>query len=180
MPLGSRLPIAWTAIACAATLTAGSACAAPASSAAGDPARASAASPACATSGLVIWLDTQGDNAAGSSYYQLKFTNLSGRRCTLHGYPGISAVGLGGAQLGSAGGRDTSSTPVVQVASGATVDAVLRITVAGNFPSARCHSVTAAGLRVYPPNQTAAKVIPFPFSACSKAGPVYLNVKAVA
>jgi hypothetical protein len=39
--------------------------------------------------------------------------------------------------------------------------------------------VTAAGLRVYPPNLTTSKVVPFPFSACSLTGPVYLNVRAV-
>ena len=39
--------------------------------------------------------------------------------------------------------------------------------------------LTAAGLRVYPPNLTTSKVVPFPFSACSLTGPVYLNVRAV-
>jgi hypothetical protein len=38
--------------------------------------------------------------------------------------------------------------------------------------------VTAAGLRVYPPNQTRARLVPFPFGACSRAGPIYLHVTA--
>jgi hypothetical protein len=55
----------------------------------------------------------------------------------------------------------------------------LQIIQADNFSAASCHQVTAAGLRVFPPNQRASKVIPFPFRACSRAGPVYLSVQAV-
>lgn len=38
---------------------------------------------------------------------------------------------------------------------------------------------TAAGLRVYPPNQFASKVIPYPFPACPHAGPVYIHAGPV-
>jgi Protein of unknown function (DUF4232) len=160
---------------CAAALSPAAAIAAPAA----RTAAASVSTAPCATAGLVVWLNTQGDNAAGSSYYSLKFTNLSGHSCTLRGYPGVSAVDLQNAQVGSAGARDPSTVSLVQLANGATASAVLRITVAGNFPVSSCHSVLAAGLRIYPPGQTASKVIPFPLNACSKAGPVYLSIKAV-
>ena len=128
---------------------------------------------------LVVWLDTRGDGAAGSVYYNLKFTNLSGHACTLLGYPGVAAVDLDGRQLGSAASRN-HHTParLVRLASGGTVSAVLQITEARNFPSANCRPVTAAGLRVYPPNQTTSKLIPFPIGACLRAGPVYLHVEA--
>jgi hypothetical protein len=139
-----------------------------------------ATTPKCATSGLVVWLDTQGNGAAGSIFYTLEFTNLSGHACTLAGYPGVSAVSLAGHQLGSAASRDTSHTPhTVTLASGATATSTLRIVEAGNFPNTACHEVTAAGLRVFPPNLTTSKVVPFPFSACSSTGPVYLTVRAV-
>jgi Domain of unknown function (DUF4232) len=141
---------------------------------------AAAAAKACSTSGLVVWLDTQGSAAAGSTYFSLKFTNLSGRACTLGGYPGISAVNLAGRQLGSAGSRAVSPAHPVSLAAGATASAVLRITVAGNFPNTICRRVMAAGLRVYPPNQRASRIVPFPFEACSRVGPVYLSVRAVA
>ncbi|MDQ6776700.1 MAG: DUF4232 domain-containing protein, partial [Actinomycetota bacterium] len=125
-------------------------------------------------------LNTQGNGAAGSIFYALELTNLSGQTCTLNGYAGVSAVDLAGHQLGSAASRDTSHTPrTVTLASGATATAVLRIVQAGNFPSAACHEVTAAGLRVFPPNLTTSKVVPFPFSACSSTGPVYLTVRAL-
>jgi hypothetical protein len=163
-----RKPVFVAAAVCAVALVPASAVAAP------------AAVPQCPTSGLVVWLNTRGNAAAGSSYYTLEFTNLSGHSCTLKGYPGVSAVGLNGAALGSAASREPSSTAAVTLANGSAATVVLRIVVAQNYPASKCHSVTAAGLRVYPPGQTAAKLVPFPFSACSKAGPEFLTVKAVA
>jgi hypothetical protein len=65
------------------------------------------------------------------------------------------------------------------LASGATVTATLRVVQAGNFPNATCHLASAAGVRVYPPGQKAAKVVPFPFDACARSGPVYLSVGPV-
>jgi len=136
--------------------------------------------PKCATSGLVVWLDTRGNGAAGSIYYQLKFTNLANHACQLLGYPGVSAVDLSGHRLGRAASRNRShASSVVTLARGGTGAAVLQIIEASNFSRASCHAVTAAGLRVFPPNQTASKVVPFPFRACSRAGPVYLSVRAV-
>ena len=135
---------------------------------------------ACKTSDLVVWLGAPGNAAAGSTYVTLKFTNQSGHTCTLRGYPGVSALDLRGHRLGSPGSRDPSSTRVVRLASGATASATLRIVVAANFPPSTCHRTAAAGLRVYPPNQTASKVVPIPFEACSRSGPVFLSVKALA
>jgi Domain of unknown function (DUF4232) len=136
-----------------------------------------AGTPRCSASGLVVWLDTQGNGAAGSVYYQLQFTNLSGRTCTLSGYPGISAVNLQGRQVGRAGSRESGAKArTVTLSNGATAAATLRIVEARNFPSSACKQTTAAGLRVYPPNQTMAKTVPFPFEACSRSGPTFLGV----
>jgi hypothetical protein len=143
---------------------------------------APAATPAaCKTAGLVVWVNTNGGNAAaGSTYVTLEFTNQSGRTCSLSGYPGVSALDLRGHPLGSPGGRNPSTVHVVRLANGATAGAVLQIVVAANYPPAKCRRTAAAGLRVYPPNQTASKVVPIPFEACARTGPVVLNVKAVA
>jgi hypothetical protein len=146
----------------------------------GSAAHAAGRTPACATRGLVVWLDTNGNGTAGSTYYKLELTNLSGRRCALSGYPGVSAVDLAGRQLGSAAGR----TPAVRRKSivlgpGRTATATLQVADTSVFAKTRCRSVTAAGLRVYPPNQTGSKVVPFPFRACSRAGPVSLHVQPV-
>ena len=71
--------------------------------AASGAARAHAAgTPACSSNGLAVWLDTNSSGAAGSSFFNLMFTNESGRRCTLTGYPGVSAVNLNGKQIGAA------------------------------------------------------------------------------
>ena len=123
--------------------------------------------PPCSTSGLVVWLDTTGNGAAGSIYYDLELTNLSAQSCTLRGYPGVSAVSLSGAQLGAAASRNPQHALVtITLATGQTAIAVLQIVEAGNYGPTTCGYVTAAGLRVYPPNQTASKVVPFPFMAC--------------
>jgi hypothetical protein len=149
---------------------------------------AAARTPACAKSGLVVWLaNPPGGGTAGTEYFDLEFANLSGHACTLTGYPGVSAVSLGGPQLGSAAGRNAAH-PVraVTLASGtsasmagATATAVLGITDVGAFSPRQCGPVTAAGLRVYPPNQTASSVVPYPFRGCSRRGLVYLHVESV-
>lgn len=136
--------------------------------------------PACTTGGLVEWMNTQGNGAAGTIYYSLRFTNLSGHTCTLRGYPGVSGVSLGGAQLGSAAGRD-STTPVrtISIGQGKTATATLGITDVGALSPSACRPTTAAGLRIYAPNQRAPKLIPFPFNACARAGITYLRVRTV-
>jgi hypothetical protein len=138
-----------------------------------------AAAPLCQTPGLVIWLDTQGDGTAGSIYYNLEFTNLSGQACTLNGFPFINGVNLAGKPLGSSASFTSATPHVVTLAKGGTAKAVLQIVDTGNLPPSSCKPVTAAGLQVFPPNQTRSKTIPFPFSACSGKGPVYLTVQPV-
>jgi hypothetical protein len=170
MTRSPRLPtwlLATSTIACGLALTV--------TSASGG--RAAAAS--CKTSGLVVWMDTRGGAAAGSAYYTLELTNQSGHSCTLFGYPGVSAVDLRGRRLGSAASRSPSARHLVTLRNGATAGAQLQIATAANFSRSACHQVAAAGLRVYPPNQTASKVVPFPFQACSRTGPVYLHVASV-
>jgi hypothetical protein len=171
-----------TVIAAAAAAAAGLAVSGPAianamSASAGQSSRIT---PLCQTPGLVVWLDTRGSGTLGSVFYNLEFTNLSGHRCTLNGFPFINAVSLAGRSLGSTAQFAPGFTPhTVTVGNGKTVKAVLQIVDAGNFPRSSCHQVTAAGLRVFPPNQTRAKTVPFPFGACSRRGPMYLVVRPV-
>lgn len=135
--------------------------------------------PRCATSALVVWLDTEGSGAAGSAFYKLHFTNLR-RACTLRGYAGVSAVDLGGHQLGSAASRNHARTPrLITLGRGATATAILQVVNVGNFSPAACRPTTAAGLRVYPPGSTASKIVPFPFRACSRHGPGFLTTQAL-
>jgi hypothetical protein len=136
-----------------------------------------AATPKCTTAGLVVWMDTNGNGAAGSIFYTLKFTNLSGHACTLFGHPGVIAVRLNGARLGHAARWDPPAPSQVRLADGGTATAVLQysdVVTANNHCTA-----AAAGLRVRPPGQTASKVIPFPFTACANRALVYLAVQPV-
>jgi len=146
----------------------------------------------CATSGLVVWLNTVGNGAAGSSYYDLNFTNLSAHACTLTGYPGVSGVSLTNRQVGSSAARDnTIASSVITLTSALsakgllsaamqnTATVILQITDVGNYPATLCRQISAAGLRVYPPGQTTSKVVAFPFAACAKGGPRYLHVEAI-
>jgi Protein of unknown function (DUF4232) len=112
--------------------------------------------------------------AAGSTYVQIVFTNISGTTCTLYGYPGVSfAGGSPVSQIGVAATEDPA-TPrhLITLAPGAAASALLRIVTAQNFPASRCHLVTAAYLQVYPPNQTTPIYISYSSSACAK--PVHL------
>ncbi|HEY3036259.1 MAG TPA: DUF4232 domain-containing protein [Streptosporangiaceae bacterium] len=163
------------AAACAAALIPVAALAATTSPAA-PPATASPATPAvaasipaCATGGLVVWIsNVQG--AAGTFYYTLNFTNLSGHACTLRGHPGVSTVNLSGSQIGKParwGNPGKARLRTVRLARGATATAVLAITNVYNFPPKVCRRVTAAGLRVYPPNQFTSTLVPYPIGACT-------------
>ena len=142
------------------------------------PKQANAAAPVCATPRLVVWLG-RGSGAAGSTYYNLEFTNLSGHTCTLRGYPGVSAVTLVGRRIGEAASRANSTTRSVELAEGATASAVLRVVVAENYPVDRCHPTIAAGLRVYPPGDQVSKIVPFAFRACRAPSAPVLSIKPV-
>ena len=151
-----------------------------ASSAASPQARA-AATPPCSTSGLVIWSNNgAGGGTAGSVYYKVRFTNLSGQTCTLAGYPRVSAVNLAGKRVGSSAQQEAGQQPkLVKLTQGATATAILRAADPGNFSPSVCHEVTAAGLRVSPPGQSDSKLVPLPFATCSRAGQDTLSVGVV-
>jgi uncharacterized protein DUF4232 len=130
----------------------------------------SAGSTTCATSALKVAVDTAKSNgAAGSIYYPLDFTNLSGSPCTLFGYPGVSFVtGPSGALVGRAATRNPVAPAArVTLAPGAVAHATLQVAEAGNYDPAQCHPVTAHWVRVYPPDRTAARYAHFTTQACS-------------
>lgn len=145
------------------------------------PAAAAATAPRCTTSSLDVWLSAPaGGGAAGSYYYHLELTNLSGGTCTVSGYPGVSAVNLAGHQLGKAAARNPVHPPgFVTLENDSTAVALVQLTDVGVYPHSACRPTTAAGLRVYPPDQKTSKIAPFPFLACAAMGPVYLHVEAV-
>lgn len=143
---------------------------APLASAAPSSAARAASPPACKSSGLVSWLaNPNGSGAAGSVYYKLNFTNLSGQTCTVEGFPVVVAVNLAGKKLGTAAGRETGKSPKpVKLRDGETASATLRVVSPGVFSPSECHPFTAAGVGVTPPEQTGRRVVPFPIETCAK------------
>jgi Protein of unknown function (DUF4232) len=137
--------------------------------------------PQCKTSGLVIWSNNgAGGGTAGSVFYKIRFTNLSGHACTLHGFPRVAAVNLAGKRIGAPAEHEAGQKPkTVKLATGGTASAQLRIVNAGNFSPSACHPVTAAGLRVTPPGQSRSKLVPQPFATCSNAAQHTLSVAVV-
>ncbi len=133
----------------------------------------------CPTSFLSATLGAP-NGAAGSTYYVLTFTNTSKVSCTLTGYPGVSYVaGSQGTQIGAPAARLPGTVTTVTVQSGASAFATLREVVAGNYPSS-CGLTNVAGLRIYPPNQTAALFVAQNTQGCSNSSDLLLQVGPVA
>jgi hypothetical protein len=109
---------------------------------------------------------------------ELILTNAGSAPCLLKGYAGVSlTAGANGEPIGAAATRD-DSTPVTDVvlAPGQAGTATLRYTQAANYPD--CTRTSAAGFRVYPPNDTASLFIAQPRDACSNADIKLLTIAA--
>jgi Protein of unknown function (DUF4232) len=99
------------------------------------------------------------------------FTNKSGHRCTLYGYPGVSWVtGDGGTQVNDPFQRGAGTRKTVTLAAGGQAHTVLVTHSAGAFPTDKCKPVTVRGYRVYPPDETAAIFVSRPGPECSVKG----------
>ncbi len=120
-----------------------------------------AALASCTTTDLSGAL-ANGEWAAGSIIYDLTFKNVSSTSCTLFGNPGVSMVaGSAGTQVGAAATFvNSASATTVTLTPGQSASAVLQVAQAGNYPSSSCGIETVAGLRVYPPGETASIFIP--------------------
>ncbi len=143
---------------------------------------APAAVPACTAADLGAWVAIdQGNGAAGSIYFPLQFTNLSGHTCAMRGFPGVSAIDRSGHQLGSPAGWATRvAAHTVVLAPGATAHTILRYSDVTVTTTPGCRPVvTTFELRVYPPGQYGATHAAFGLEACSHAGPVYMSVEPV-
>jgi hypothetical protein len=134
----------------------------------------------CSSSQLALSLG-QSEGAAGTVYVPLVFRNRGSRACSLRGFPGVSSVGsAGGAQIGAAAAWD-HSVPVVTVVlqPGGRANAPYAQADALNYPRTRCHPTSAAGLRVYPPNQRASLYVAWRHTACASTSLVVSRVRPV-
>ena len=171
----SRRVVAGVSLAAAAILLPTAALAASSSPAA--PATTSAAAtpavPGCTSAHTDVWYAVPGDGTAGSSFFQLEFSNVGHTTCSLFGYPGVSADAVGGAEVGlpatHSGGR-----LLVVLAPGETAHVVLRVVDAGAVCT---HPKNAVVLRIFAPGQTASEVLGFDSQGCP--GKSVLHVDSV-
>jgi hypothetical protein len=102
-----------------------------------------------------------GNAGAGHSFIPIVFTNTGAKPCTIAAYPGVSFVaGDDGHQVGDPASRVSAATPTVTLQPGQTASAALSIANVGVYDPAQCKPVAVRGLRVYPPNNTAAQFVP--------------------
>jgi len=108
----------------------------------------------------------------------MNITARTGRRLAA-AIVGCCAILLPGAALAAPAAPSAPARAIVPGCETPGLVIWLQIVNVLNFTTSRCQPVTAAGFRVFPPNQTRAKVVPFPFGACSASGPVYMFVRPV-
>jgi hypothetical protein len=164
-----------------AAWAASSASAAPVSAGAVSASSAPSAVKACTASQLSVWISPDAINgAAGTWFYPLEFTNISGHACATGGYPGVSATGPGGKQLGLAAGRNPLyKGKVVTIPAGGTAHALFAYGSA-EVSTSGCKPKAAAELKVYPPNSKVAIHAFFDLPACTVGGRhVYLQVAVI-
>jgi hypothetical protein len=136
-----------------------------------------AATTRCHTSDLTL-KPGDGNGTAGTVYQALVFTNKSNKTCTLYGYPGVSWVtGNNGTQVADPFQRG-GSTPkkTITLKAGQSAHANLQMPEPLNFDPSKCKPVSVRGLRVYPPDETAAVFVSLPSKQCSVKG---VNVDTV-
>lgn len=145
------------------------------------PAASAATVKPCSSAGLVVWAGPQaGGGTAGGFTYEIQFTNLSGKSCSLVGYPSVSAVSLKGAKIGAAAapGPGTKLGPQT-LAEGQSATATLQIADALNFPKGKCKPTWAAGLKIGIPGGSGSKIAPLAFETCASAKAKTLQVGAI-
>ena len=124
----------------------------------------SALAPAlCATEQLQVKLG-QVDAGAGQIYVPIVFTNTGAKPCELRGFPGVSLLGPGDAQIGQPATRDGAEGSTVILAPNGSASSLLR-TANSTGGTANC-SPTASAIRIYPPDNTNALIIRTSFTAC--------------
>ena len=141
-------------------------------------ATAAAVIPKCSAGQLDVWVSpNSGNGAAGTIFYHLDFTNVSGSTCHLYAYPGVSAVNSAGKQLG-APARRNANVPVkyINIAPNGTAHAVVGYVDAQ--VGSGCPKATATFLKVYPPDDTSSRLAWFPVPVCT-SNAVDLTIDAV-
>lgn len=124
----------------------------------------------CHTGDLSLKVGT-GGAAAGTYHTNLVFTDKSGHKCTLEGYPGVSWVtGDNGTQVNDPFQRNSGPKKTITLSPGGQAHAVLITHAALNYPADKCKPTDVRGYRIYPPDETAAIFVSAPGQECSIKG----------
>ena len=134
----------------------------------------------CQSSELKVTLG-HSDAAAGTTFYEILFTNHSSTTCTLYGFPGVSFTGETYAvQVGPAATRNHATQPsLVTLAPGAVASAEISVVNAQDYSPGPCGLTTASGNLVYPPNLTTSVGLPFNGYTCVHSKDHVLSVDPV-
>ncbi|MGH3157276.1 MAG: DUF4232 domain-containing protein [Streptosporangiaceae bacterium] len=128
----------------------------------------SGAPAACATSSLRVATAPGSGGAAGSFYFDLTFTNIGSKACTLYGYPGVSFTAASHTQLGQPAERDQGqASQLVTLSPGSVASNQVRIPDVTVYSQSACRPTTAALIKVFPPNQTAAVYVATSAKVCT-------------
>ena len=124
------------------------------------------------------WFGEPGMGTAGTMVYELEFSNVSSHACTLKGFPGVTAIGASGHQLGSGAAHETEVPHLVTLAAaGGTAHAVLGAVDVGALPT--CQRTTARQLEIYAPGQHSFGDVPSSIGACKNKGPIFMHVTPI-
>jgi Protein of unknown function (DUF4232) len=107
------------------------------------------------------------DAAAGSTYQRIRFTNVSGRRCALHGFPAVTFRGKHGYRIGWPAKRVSRPAHTFVLRSGRTAKTSLQIPNWRNFPVSDCHAKGSPRLRVVPPGTHREVGFRYPAKTCT-------------
>jgi hypothetical protein len=141
---------------------------------------AAAGPPRCQTKALKLTVG-MGEGAAGTVYTPLNFTNKSGSKCTLDGYPGVAFVTAPhGKMIGApAGRRGTTRVAKITLSPGATAHATLGVSDVLISNNCAGHRVRVHWIQVYPPGAFTALYARFNVLGCAKKSLVTTHVSSV-
>ena len=122
--------------------------------------------PECTTSDLAASLN-MGNGAAGTIYYELKFTDTSSSKCFMMGHPGVIAANISG-NLGASAVREAGTANRITLAPGSSAEAQLAYHDA-KTTTPGCDIVMATELKVIAPDQRDSLIIPFSNQVCASA-----------
>jgi hypothetical protein len=121
------------------------------------------------------------NGAAGTIYYPLDFTNVSGSACTMYGYPGVGlAIRPGGSLIGAPASLIGTLAPtLITLKPGATAHAPLRVSDVLISNNCLHHQVPAKWVLVYPPGQSSALFARLRMQGCADRSLVIMVVGPV-